>query len=75
MRIVGTILMLFGAFALVAVALTVFGPGFHAEGIAVHGVVTSVPGTLATGVCALIAGAYVRRRARRRAIAGPPPRA
>lgn len=75
MRIAGTILMLLGAFALVAVALAVFGPGFGTNGIQAGAAVTSVPGTLVTGICALIGGAFLRRRARRRAIAGPLPRA
>lgn len=75
MRIAGTLLMLLGAFALVAVALSVFGPGFRAEGFDVGAVVTSVPGTLLAGICALVGGAYLRRRARRRATAGPPPHA
>jgi hypothetical protein len=74
MRIIGTILMLLGAFALVAVALSVFGPGFRAEGIAVGAVVTSVPATLMLGLCMFVGGAYLRRRARRRAAAGPSPR-
>ena len=75
MRIVGTILMLAGAFALVAVALAIFGPGLRAEGINVGGVVTSVPATLVAGICAFVGGAYLRRRARRPATGASPPRA
>lgn len=59
MRIAGTLLMLLGVFALIAAALAVFGP----SGIAVGGVVTSVPGTLVFGLLALVAGAHLRRRA------------
>ncbi|MDQ3997725.1 MAG: hypothetical protein M3303_12010, partial [Gemmatimonadota bacterium] len=52
MRIAGTLLMLLGAFAFVAVALAVFGPGFQTRGINVGGAVTSVPGTLVAGTLA-----------------------
>ena len=66
MRIAGTLLMLLGAFALVAVALAVFGPSLRMERIAVGAVVTSIPGTLIFGLLALAAGAYLRRRAQMR---------
>ena len=70
MRTVGTLLMLCGAFALVAVAVVIFGPGLRAEGIVVGGAVTSVPATLAFGLSALVVGAYLRRRATVRARRG-----
>jgi hypothetical protein len=72
MRITGTLLMLVGAFALVAVALTVFGPSLRAEGINVGAVVTSVPAVLIAGTLAFVCGAYLRRRARERARVRPP---
>jgi hypothetical protein len=67
MRIAGTLLMLVGAFAFVAVALVVFGPGFRARGVNVGAAVTSVPATLVAGTLAFVCGAYLRRRARDRA--------
>jgi hypothetical protein len=66
MRIAGTLLMLVGVFALIAVAVAVFGPSLRTERFAVGAVVTSVPGTLIFGLLALIAGAYLRRRAQMR---------
>jgi hypothetical protein len=66
MRIAGTLLMLLGVCALIAVALAIFGPSLRTERIAVAAVVTSVPGTLIFGLLALVAGAYLRRRANTR---------
>jgi hypothetical protein len=66
MRIAGTLLMLLGVFALIAVALAVFGPSLHTERFAVGAVVTSVGGTVIFGLLALAAGAYLRRRAQMR---------
>jgi hypothetical protein len=66
MRIAGTLLMLLGVFALVAVALAIFGPSLHTERFAVGAVVTSIGGTVIFGLLALAAGAYLRRRAQMR---------
>ncbi|MFN2564157.1 MAG: hypothetical protein ABR499_04010 [Gemmatimonadaceae bacterium] len=66
MRIAGAVLMLCGAFFLVAVALATFGPDLRAERVAVGAYVTSVPSTLIVGIDTLVAGAYLRRRAKAR---------
>jgi hypothetical protein len=71
MRIAGTLLMLLGAFLLAAVTLSEFGFVMR-EGVAVGAVVTSVPATIVAGILALVAGAYLRRRAKARDAGGRP---
>jgi hypothetical protein len=65
MKIVGTILMVVGAFGMVAAVLSLFGPSLKANGIDVVADVTSVPGALIGGALLLFAGAFLRRRAAR----------
>lgn len=66
MRLLGTLLMLFGTFLLLAAALTVFGPRLRANGIDLFGAVTSLSGAVLTGAICLVAGAVIRRWASRR---------
>ena len=52
MRVFATIMMIVGAFAMLAAVLALFGPSLRAGGIAVVPGVTSIPGALVGGaVC------------------------
>jgi hypothetical protein len=63
MRRFGTILMVVGAFVMIAAVLALLGPTLESGGINVTGFVTSVPGALLTGAALLFIGAMLRRRA------------
>jgi len=65
MRVFATIMMIVGAFAMLAAVLALFGPSLRAGGIAVVAGVTSIPGALVGGAVFLVTGAWLRRRAAR----------
>ena len=62
MRILGTVLLILGAFFLAAAMLAVLGPSLRAEGMNVFGTVTSIPGAFAVGAVLVLAGIWLRRR-------------
>ena len=62
MRILGTIMMGVGAFAMGVAILATMSPLFHAGGIQIVANVPSVPGTLIGGAISLVVGALLRRR-------------